>query len=83
MLKEIADKARPYDGTVPEDWVFLGMKQNQACRFRYYKDAAGQYWYTIQRIRRDYMQMAVREEDGMTYARNVYTGPRRKRRRLA
>lgn len=83
MNKEVIQKAKHFEGQAPTDWELIGMTENHACRFRYYKDATGQYWYTAQRIKRNYMQLSVREEEGLTYARNVYTGPRRKRRRMA
>lgn len=83
MEKEVIQKARIFEGTVPTDWELVGISENHVCRFRYYRDTAEQYWYTVQRMKRSYMQMAVREEEGLTYARNVYTGPRRKRRRMA
>lgn len=83
MNKEVMQKAKHFDGQAPAEWELIGMTENHACRFRYYKDVTGQYWYTAQRIKRNYMQLSVREEEGLTYARNVYTGPRRKRRRMA
>lgn len=83
MRKDVIEKARHFEGTVPAEWELMGMTENHVCRFRYYKDTTGQYWYTAQRLKRSYMQTSVREEDGLTYARNVYTGPRRKRRRMA
>lgn len=83
MNKEIVQNAKCFEGQAPAEWELIGMTENHACRFRYYKDTAGQYWYTVQRMKRSYMQLSVREEDGLMYARNVYTGPRRKRRRMA
>lgn len=83
MKKEVVQKAEHFEGVVPAEWELIGMSENNACRFRYYKDAAGRYWYTVQRMKRNYMKLSVREEDGLTYARNVYTGPKRKRRRMA
>lgn len=83
MNKEIVENAKCFDGQAPAEWELIGMTENHVCRFRYYKDTTGQYWYTAQRLKRSYMQTSVREEDGLTYARNVYTGPRRKRRRMA
>lgn len=80
MDRKVIETARHFEGTVPEGWILLGMKENSICRFRYYKDGTGAYWYTAQRMKRNYMQLTVREENGMTYAKNVYTGPRRKRR---
>lgn len=83
MDRKVVETARHFEGPVPEEWTLLGMKENNICRFRYYRDAAGQYWYTAQRMKRNYMQLTVREENGRTYAKNVYTGPRRKRRQRA
>lgn len=81
MNREVIEQARPYDGTPPEEWELLGMRQNPHCRFRYYRDKNGNISYTIQRMKRDNMRIALHEEEGITYAKKVYMGPRRSCRR--
>lgn len=82
-IEEMKRNAVYFDGEPPEGWEFITMTRNadDSLRFRYYRDEKGGYRFTTQRMRRDYMQCAVREERGRTYAKRVYTGPRRTKRR--
>lgn len=81
VTQNVVENARLYDGTPPVEWELLGMRQNQHCRFRYYRDRQGANWYTVQRLKRDHMRIALYEKEGLAYAKKEYTGPRRARRK--
>lgn len=81
MNRQEVEQAKEYSGIPPEEWALIGMRENVHCRFRYYRDGNGNIWYTVQRMKRNYMGIATHEEEGMTYARKVYLGPRRTRRK--
>lgn len=73
MLGEIKRKAKPFEGPVPDNWVFLGATENRVYRFRYYETPEGEYYYTLQKLKKSREpRIEMRQEDGYTFARRSY-----------
>lgn len=82
ITRKIMEKSRYYEGDIPADWEFMGMRDNGACYIRYYRDTEGNYRHTSQKRRRKepYGKLILREDEaGRTFARRVY--PKRKAKR--
>lgn len=83
MDREIMEKARFFEGTPPDSWMLVGVRENRKYRLRYYRDPEGNYWCTNQRLRQEPLRYEVREDEcRRTFARPVYPG-RKDRRRMA
>lgn len=73
--KEIERRSQYFDGIPPENWIFLGMKENKKNYIRYYQDEHGNYHHTSAPKKRPYNPYKVeisRGSDGTETARIIH-----------
>lgn len=69
ITAEIKAKAQHYDGTVPDNWRFLGMTHTDECFLRFYEAPNGKIFRTSQKKKKQWApKIESREEDGYTFA---------------
>lgn len=79
ITRAIMEKAKYFEGFIPEEWNLLGIYNNGVNYLRYYQDSDGNYRYTRQKIKKDPAKIVLwRDEEGQEFAQRVY--PKRKKR---